>query len=433
MAENIIEVKRIDMGEPISPSLNPVPENLSAVVRKQEIFVKETEVPTQKGPEGIRYDFNYGCRVQLPTLPDGQSWRVKLSDTETGNIIFETTLQGGFVQSAKKYFIPFKVEIWKNEKQIFDHKLSFSKKEVLIQIPVGTLGDAIAWFPYVPMFQEKHGCKVTCGMADAIIPLFKEMYPNVDFASLDKVNPEKYYASYRIGLYFDDWECTHQPVDFRYAGLHKTAAYILGVEPVEQPPKLALKTSKRTIKEPYVCIAVQSSTQCKYWNHPGGWIELVKWLKASGYRVICIDKDAVWGQGVVHNQIPHGCEDMTGPLPLIERAELLQHADFFVGLSSGLAWLAWAVGTPVVMISGFTHPNNEFYTPYRIINYHTCNSCWNDPKHIFNHFDFFWCPRHKGTDRAYECTKLITVDHVKSVIQKIPTFLVKEVEKLGHK
>lgn len=420
MTDTIIDVKPIDVSN-LSQNV-PLSGVVAQEVRKPEIFVKEPEVPTQKGPEGIRYDFNYGCRVRLPDLPEGQNWRIKLSDTETNNIIFESNLRGGHIQSAKKYFIPFKIEIWKNEKPVFEHAMSFKDVEVLIQIPVGTLGDAIAWFPYVPQFQERHGCKVTCGMSEVIIPLFESMYPDINFQPLNKIDANRFYATYRIGLYFDDWECTHQPVDFRYAGLHKTAAYILGVDPIEQPPKLALKNKERKIKEPYVCIAVQSSTQCKYWNHPGGWLSIVKWLKENGYRVICIDRDPVWGQGITFNQIPHGCEDFTGPLPLVERAELLLHADFFVGLSSGLSWLAWAVGTPVVMISGFTHPNNEFYTPYRVINYHTCNSCWNDPKHIFNHFDFFWCPRHKGTDRAYECTKLITVDHVKSVISRIPSF-----------
>ena len=77
--------------------------------------------------------------------------------------------------------------------------------------------------------------------------------------------------------------------------------------------------------------------------------------------------------------MPDGCGRQTGDRPLVERARWLKHADFFVGLSSGLSWLAWAVGTPVVMISGFTHPRNEFATPYRVINYHACNSCWNDP------------------------------------------------------
>ena len=74
------------------------------------------------------------------------------------------------------------------------------------------------------------------------------------------------------------------------------------------------------------------------------------------------------------------------------------------------------------MIAGFTHPNNEFTTPYRVINYHTCNSCWNDPHHRFDHKDFLWCPRHANTPRQFECTRLITVDHVKATISRIPGF-----------
>ena len=74
------------------------------------------------------------------------------------------------------------------------------------------------------------------------------------------------------------------------------------------------------------------------------------------------------------------------------------------------------------MISGFTHPLNEFATPYRVVNYHTCNSCWNDPHHRFDHKDFLWCPRHKDTPRQFECTRLITVEQVKAKLQSIPGF-----------
>ena len=223
-------------------------------------------------------------------------------------------------------------------------------------------------------------------------------------------------------MFFDDKGSVHQPCDFRHVGLHRTAGYILGVDPTEVPPRIALVDDSRPIAEPYVCIAVQSTTQSKYWNNPTGWHDIIAFLKQAGYRVICIDQKRVHGTGMVWNHLPHGAEDETGDRPLVERARWLKHAEFFVGLSSGLSWLAWASGTPVVMISGFTHPTNEFDTPYRVINYHTCNGCWNDVRHRFDHKDFLWCPRHKDTPRQFECTRLITSEHVKATIKQIPGF-----------
>ena len=71
------------------------------------------------------------------------------------------------------------------------------------------------------------------------------------------------------------------------------------------------------------------------------------------------------------------------------------------------------------MISGFTHPTNEFDTPWRVHNWHACNSCWNDPKVRFDHKDFLWCPRHAGTPRQFECTRLITTEHVVATLEKM--------------
>ncbi len=49
-------------------------------------------------------------------------------------------------------------------------------------------------------------------------------------------------------------------------------------------------------------------------------------------------------------------------------------------------------------------------------NWHACNSCWNDPKLRFDHKDFLWCPRQAGTPRQFECTRLITSEHVVGVL-----------------
>ena len=93
-----------------------------------------------------------------------------------------------------------------------------------------------------------------------------------------------------MGLFFDDKEHVLQPCDFRFVGLHRAAGYILGVDPTETPPQLAIPDDSRPIPEPYVCIAVQSTTQAKYWNNPTGWFEIVRFLKDAGYRVIGIDQ-----------------------------------------------------------------------------------------------------------------------------------------------
>lgn len=374
--------------------------------------------PTQEGPEGIRFDFNLGARV---TVPEGK-WHVRLADLDTGNTLFAKDTSASFINSSKRWFVRFRIEVSRDGKEVFAHNYSARGRKVLIQFPIGSMGDTIGWFPYAAKFAEKHGCHVTCAMAEKLADLFRDAYPEIAFITPEQVKPEEYYATYHMGLFFDDAENIWQPCDFRFVGLHRTAGYILGVDPADTAPRIAHPDASRPIAEPYVVIAAQSSTQSKFWNNPDGWREVVRFLRASGYRVICIDKAPVHGAGIVWNHIPHGAEDETGDRPLLERARWLAHADFFIGLSSGLSWLAWAAGTPVVLISGFTHPLNEFATPFRVVNYHVCNSCWNDPHHRFDHKDFLWCPRHAGTPRQFECTRLITTAQVIDTIRRIPAF-----------
>jgi autotransporter strand-loop-strand O-heptosyltransferase len=374
--------------------------------------------PTQSGPRGITFDFNLGARV---LVPPGE-WRVRLSDLDTGNTLFETPTKGAFINSSKRFYVRFGIEVWEGESRIFHHEYDCRDQEVLIQLPVGTLGDTIGWLPYAVRFQERHGCKLTIGMAEKLIPLFADAYPHIIFVSHEGIKPDSFYATYSIGLFFEDSGHIWQPTDFRHVGLHRTAGYILGVDPEEFPPQVVIPDEGRPLEQPYVCIAVQASTACKTWNNPYGWIEVVRMLRAAGYEVVCIDQKAVHGQGLSWTHIPNGARDETGDRPITERARWLKHAEFFVGNSSGLAWLAWAAGIPVVMISGFTHPTNEFHTPYRVINWHACNSCWNDVRERFDHNDYMWCPRHAGTSRQFECTRLITAAQVISAIQRIPGF-----------
>lgn len=98
-----------------------------------------------------------------------------------------------------------------------------------------------------------------------------------------------------------------------------------------------------------------------------------------------------------------------------DRVNMLAYADFFIGLSSGLSWLAHAAGCPVVMVSGITLPHSEFDTPYRVQNRQVCHGCYNDLRVDWREDK---CPYHKGTAREYECSKKITPQMVIGTIER---------------
>jgi autotransporter strand-loop-strand O-heptosyltransferase len=375
-----------------------------AAIPADPFVVLPPDMPTQRGPKGILYDFNDGARI---FVPEGR-WHVLIEDAESGNIIFACDSDGGWVVSTKKYYIPFAIKIWERGRPepLVDHRMDLEGKPVLIKFPVGTLGDLVGWFPYAERFRKKHDCLLACALGREIIDLVQDSYPEIEMTIPKEVRMTAPYASYRVGLFFGG-NRDHQPIDFRQVGLHRTAGHILGVDPREEPLRLNLDVP-RTIEEPYVCIATKSSSQAKFWNNGHGWREVTAHLRSLGYRVLAIDKYATVGMGFVWNHVPNGAEDFTGDRPLSERVALLRHADFFVGLSSGLSWLAWSCRIPVVLISGFTLPICEFETPYRVYNTHGCAGCWDDTSVNFDHGDYFWCPKFKGEDRQFECSRLIT-------------------------
>lgn len=388
-----------------------------------KIFGDIPAEPTQEGPEGIRFDYCNGLRVLFPNTGE---YRLVMRDGSSGTCVYNAEVKpGAIVCSIKKYFIPFTFEVFRKgeDKPFFTHEYSAAGKDVMIQLPGHTIGDTVAWFSYVERFQKKHGCRIICSMTKNLSAIFEKQYPEIQFIDKAETQNFKPYACYFLGLYFND-DVDHQPYDFRFAGLHKTCGLILGLEGKDLedlPPRVDL-SAKKTIRGKYVCIAAKASSQPKYWNNPFGWREVIEFLKSNGYRVLCIDKDREHGCDVTWNYMPYGAEDFTGDRPLQERIDLIKNADFFIGLSSGLSWIAWCCKVPVVMISGFTEPQNEFYTPFRVINTQVCHGCWNDRRVQFKHDDFLWCPFFEKPGQKFECTRAITGEHVIRTIKKIPTF-----------
>lgn len=363
------------------------------------------DVKGETGVPGLRIDFNSGVRVQV----DKGRWHVRISDFDTGMVGFEGDISEKTLVSAEKYYIHWVVEAWKDGEKVFGHVMDLGGQKITIFMPNCMLGDTVGMLPYIRLLKDYYRAEVSLSPPKQFFQVCREYLPDIPI--IDEI-PEDSYAAFFLAIFDKPPYLT--PSDYRCWTPDLTARAILGLH--ENAPKLKYyPTEDRKIMEPYVCIGVQASGIMKGWHYPNGWNIIVAYLKELGYRVICIDGSNHYEEDGYKIDIPEGAEDFTGMRPLMERINLLAYADFFVGLPSGLSWLADACDIPVVVISGFSLPIAEFDTPYRVTNPFVCHGCYNDIR-------VNWkggCPYHKGSDREYECSKKLAPQQVANAINRV--------------
>jgi autotransporter strand-loop-strand O-heptosyltransferase len=220
-------------------------------------------------------------------------------------------------------------------------------KVVFIKIDAYALGDNIAWIPYVEEFRKKHDCTVICSTFHN--NLFVDVYPNIVFVK-PNTEIENVYAQYYIGACDDD-NPYYAPIKSREWPLQMVAADILGLPRQELRPDLTLKYNKVNITKKYVTLSEFGSAENKSWKAENGWQKVVDFLVGKGYDVVVISKEPSNLKNVIN---------MTGNIDLTYRIHDIMNAEFHLGVSSGLSWLAWSLGKHVVMISDVTPKWHEF-------------------------------------------------------------------------
>ena len=411
LQDYLSQVKNIDrLNLPVANSFSPKLLDLPIV---QKILcslsegANDEEILWETGIEGLRLDFNFGLRLEIPA----GNFRVKISDFDTGKIFFDRNISNVYLISVEKYFIRWQVEISRDNEQIFFHVFNLTGRTVLIVLDEAAgLGDTLAHLPFAQEMAKYSNCRVVISLPERLSKLAANLYP-----VLEQVTdiPSETYATYYPTMNYGDFPTV--PADTRSAPLNRIAGAILGIKTIPAKPTFK-PTMPPVVSDPYVCIGVQASSPTKGWHWKGGWDIVIDYLKSLGYRVFCIDKKNFQRDGKYTAQIPSNAEDFTGDLSIMERANMLYHAEFFIGLSSGLSWLADAVNCPVVMICGFSKDWHEFYTPYRVANRLVCNGCYSDIR--VRAIDNF-CPYHKGTPRELECQKEISPRQVLDVIERL--------------
>ena len=310
-----------------------------------------------------------------------------------------------WVKLNRKWFTKWKVKVWDEGILIYENTLNYEGKRVFIAFESSSLGDTLAWIPYVEEFRKKHNCTVICSTFwNNILD-----YPEIQFIERG-VSVENIQGLYRLGYFYNP---NGEPQVPHEVPMQKASSNILGLEYKEIKPRLKYPKVERKFKQ--ICIGIHSTAQAKYWNNPTGWQEVVDYLIGKGYIVKLLSKE---GFDYMGNRAPNGV--ILHPNGSIESVmEEMLKSELFIGIGSGLSWLSWSLNVPTAIISGFSEPFAEMTDCIRIAAPQgKCSGCFNRSR--LDAGDWNWCPDHKGTDRQFECTKSISGQ---SVIDAISSFI----------
>ena len=363
-------------------------------------------------PTSPSFNINFinGAFFEIIGGPD-REYDVQFIDKKTKKIHHKDRIKKDhWIKAAVSYCVDWDIFV-DDGINSYEFNTDYFGKKVYIALDSKALGDTLAWFPYVEEFRRKHNCKVIC--STFWNHFFESEYPEIEFVKPGET-VHNLYAMYTIGWFYDNngsFDLKKTPGDFRNQSLQKTASDILGLDFKEVRPKIKIPATG--LKEKKVTIAMHSTAQCKYWNNPDGWQGLVDYLLEKGYEVIMSSKEE---DGYMGNKYPKGVT-----LLLDNSIESVMNeistSEMFIGVSSGLSWLAWGLGAKTCMISGITSPESDFEPTVRVSPKESvCRFCFN--KERLDAGDWNWCPKHKGTARQFECTKTITSEDVISEISK---------------
>jgi len=323
---------------------------------------------------------------------------------ENGICHYENTIKSNhWVKLNRSYYTKWTTKVWENGELIYENTLDYTDKRVYIALDSEALGDQISWMPFIFEFQKKHKCHV-------IVSTFKNSlfdYPELAFVTPGTV-VNNIYGMYKIGWFYDS---NREPKIPNTIPLQKAACNILGLEYKELKPRINFVLKKRQFDYKYVTIVTNSSMGCKFLPKET-WQEIIDYLISKGYKVINVSKE--------RNSF-NNCEQIED-ISIENTMHIIYHSEFTITISSGLGWLAWALGKQTVLVANFTEEGHEWLENcIRITNTNVCHACWNNPNFRFSASDWNWCPINKNTPNQFICHKSISSN---MVIQRINESLI---------
>jgi autotransporter strand-loop-strand O-heptosyltransferase len=347
--------------------------------------------------------FEMKCKI-----PSDKRYRVEFWSGDK-IVHYDNVTTNMWIRLNKKYYLDMRYKVIDEDKVIYEGKLDFTGKRVFLSFESKSLGDTIAWMPYCREFKKKYKCHViVCTFWNH---LFEKAYSELEFVKLGTVVNDLA-AMYKLGWFYDN---EMEPVLPSTIPLQQAASNILGLDFKEIKPDIDKDylhfdspDKKLVTGLKYVTIATHSTSGLKYWADEN-WQTLIDMLVQQGYSVLVVSKESTDFKNTIK------LKDTS----ILNTMNVIHHSEFFIGLSSGLSWLAWALDKKVYMIANFTTKDHEFQSNcIRFSDEAVCHGCWNNPMFKFDKGDWNWCPEHKGTDRQFECQQAITPQQVISKINE---------------
>jgi autotransporter strand-loop-strand O-heptosyltransferase len=269
---------------------------------------------------------------------------------------------------------------------------NFEGKELLLHFDSFCLGDTICFSSLMDAFMDYHKPKYV--YVSTFFPhLLKSNRSDYEFINANQTGT--IHVDKLLDIGYDKNNISHT-----LGGMFYAAKDTMRLPQSTKPGKCPVIPKVRITNPNKITIGPETIKEISKWNFNGnnGWQTVVNSLKTNGFDVYNISYENTMNLQNVKGY--HGHNDLNVAIDHIISSR------FFVGLSSGLSWLAWAYGVPVVMISNFTKRQNEFEC-FRVENLNVCNGCFNTFPNIKTK-----CPVFLGTERENECHLSITPNMV---------------------
>jgi autotransporter strand-loop-strand O-heptosyltransferase len=325
-----------------------------------------------------------GLRVRYNS-PDFKMLTIKATNPWTGEEYIADTPENEEFHVNIHYPTPWKIQFYCGEELLTTVDLSYEGANVGIRFATDAIGDTLAWVPVVEEWMRK------TKPANVYIytkwnHLFdKSKYPsNLHWIE----NPDEEFQKIPLNLFHvlgisrlhdDNLNPRNNhatSVHWQDCNMIDTQNYTFGVSLEERKPKLVQLQDQRPFPEKYVTICTGASQKIKHWLNPMGWTMLARACQAMGYKVISVGNSSNYIPNI-HNGTS---ED------IYQAMYLIKHSEFHIGLSSGLAWMAWTYNKPVLMVGDFTHTGYEFTS--NLVRMYSES----EQSGVFNKLDMPWIP-----------------------------------------